>query len=75
MDEHSLIQLPRLSQEAISLFFAGVSYASPVDLRPYAALQGDYSPAVIRAAQIWGLMPEAIEVVGDGGGMPSDPIC
>jgi hypothetical protein len=58
-----LTKLPRLSDEAISLFFAGVGYASPVDLRPFVALQGDYRPCVVKAAIRWGLPPEAIEIV------------
>jgi hypothetical protein len=63
MDTEQLpITPPRLSDEAIRLFFAGVCCASPVDLRPFIALQGDYRPAIIRAALAWNLPPERIEV-------------
>jgi len=63
MDTERLpITLPRLSDEAIRLFFADCH--EPVDLRPFVALARDYSPAIIRAALAWNLPPERIEVHG-----------
>ena len=64
MDETLPIKLPRLSDEAISLYFAAVGDASAVDLRPFVALPGDYRPCVIKAAIRWGLPPEGIELKG-----------
>ena len=59
--ERLLLTPPRLSDEAIRLFFADCN--EPVDLRPMLALEREYRPAIIRAALAWNLPPERIEVV------------
>jgi hypothetical protein len=62
MDE-LLPKLPRLSQEATDLFFAGVGYASPaVDLSGLLALPGEHRPCVVKAALRWGMQPHQVVV-------------
>lgn len=56
-------ELPRLSDEALALYFAGVGYASPViDLRPLFPVEREFGPAVMRAAIQWGLPPHQVVV-------------
>lgn len=59
-----LIKLPRLSDEALALFFAqgGFGTSKPIDLRPMLSRQREHGPAVTEAAERWCIPPDMIVV-------------
>lgn len=57
MDRNDLA-LPRLSEEA--LLFLLRRGDDPVDLAALDARQGDFGPAVLRAAIEWGVPPQSV---------------
>jgi len=53
-------KLPRLSDEALALFFRQDAYSATVDLRPLLALESEFGPSVLKAANLWRVQPSSV---------------